>query len=89
MNIPGPGFARISGRLRPSRKKILWKNGVFKRVINDISGFSHEGAFYIRAFTSNEIFRGAWEFWNRTIYAGRFYNIKALTRPCSEALVFS
>lgn len=34
------GFAKISGRLRSDRKKILRKNGVFKRVINDISGFS-------------------------------------------------
>lgn len=85
MNILGPGFARISGRLRPSRKK---KNGVFKRVINDISGFSHEGAFYIHAFTSNEIFVELESFGIARFMRDGF-NIKALTRPCSEALVFS
>jgi len=38
------GFAGISGRLRAGRKKISWKKGAFKRVINDISGFSRETA---------------------------------------------
>jgi len=38
------GFAGISGRLRPGRKKIPRKKGAFKRVINDISGFSREAS---------------------------------------------
>jgi hypothetical protein len=51
------GFAGISGGLRPGRKKISRKKGAFKRVINDISGFSREAALPAAFLAEAESFR--------------------------------
>lgn len=88
---PGFGFARISGGLRSGRKKILRKNDVFKRVINDISGFSREGARFAPRSPRMEFFAPRLKVLElrdlRGGYAGS--NIQALTRSCSDRRVFS
>lgn len=83
MNIPGSGFARIRGRLRPSRKKILRKNGVFKRVINDISGFSREDALSAFACSRRTKF-----FTKPASFRIDGFNAKALTRLCVGELSY-
>lgn len=88
MNIPLLGFARISGRLRSGRKKILRKNGVFKRVINDISGFSRaKMPLYVRAFAPwAGIFHRVKSLRIAQFTMGGGSNIKALTRSLVATL---
>lgn len=68
MNISGAGFARISGRLRPSRKKILKKIACLSASLTILAVSRVKMRFLrSRARFANEIFYGASKFSNRTI----------------------
>lgn len=45
-------------------------------------------AVRIRAFASDAIFHGVAEVFGIARFTRRFYNIKALTRPCRETLSY-